>query len=168
MTDGKRLFHTLLAFVLGLATIGSAWAFQIVGGYVPCALCLQQRIPYYIALPLLFVAALLLIRDIQIPLARALLLVAGIAFVIGFGLGIYHAGVEWKFWLGPADCGGGGATATDAGDLLAAIKHTKVVSCADAAWRLFGLSLAGWNAVLSALLALLTLPAALGRSLHHH
>ena len=167
MTDGKRLFFSLFAFVLGLATIGGAWAFQLLGGYVPCKLCLEQRIPYYVALPALFVAGLLLLRDTQIPLARTLLTIAGLAFVIGLGLGIYHAGVEWKFWLGPSDCGGGVQTATDAGDLLSAIKHTKVVSCTDAAWRMFGLSFAGWNAVISAILALLALSAGFGRDLNH-
>lgn len=162
MADGKRLFFAALAFLIGLAAIGGAWAFQIFGGYAPCKLCLEQRIPYYVGLPILLVALLFMIADRHLPLIRTLLLLAGLAFVIGTGLGIYHAGVEWHVWLGPADCGGGVATTTDAGDLLAQIGKTKVVSCTEAAGRVLGLSFAGWNAVASAIVALLTLRAALG------
>lgn len=162
MADGKRLFLAALAFLLGLAAIAGAWAFQLLGGYVPCKLCLEQRIPYYVGLPLIAVALVLLVADAQLALARTLLLAAGIAFLIGMGLGIYHSGVEWQFWLGPADCGGGVATTANAGDLLAQISRTKVVSCTEASWRLFGLSFAGWNAVVSALVAAAALRAALG------
>lgn len=162
MADGKRLFFAGMAFLLGLAAIAGAWAFQLVGGYVPCKLCLEQRIPYYVGLPLMAIAILLMIRDTQTALVRTLLLLAAVAFLIGLGLGVYHSGVEWHYWLGPSDCGGGVATTGNAGDLLAQIGHTKVVSCTDAAWRLFGLSFAGWNAVVSALVALLAFTAALG------
>jgi disulfide bond formation protein DsbB len=164
MADGKRLFFAALAFFLGLAAIAGAWGFQLIGGYAPCKLCLEQRLPYYIGLPLIAVAIILMIRDTQIALTRTLLLLGGLAFVIGLGLGIYHAGVEWHYWLGPADCGGGVATTGKAGDLLAQIGHTKVVSCTDAALRVAGLSFAGWNAIVSALVALLALAAALGHA----
>ncbi len=163
MADGKCLFLAGLAFLLGLAAIAGAWAFQIFGGYAPCKLCLEQRIPYYVGLPLLFVAILFLIADRHLALARTLALLAALAFLIGAGLGVYHAGVEWHWWIGPADCGGGVATTGDAGDLLAQIGKTKVVSCTDAALRVAGLSFAGWNALVSALVALLAFAAALGR-----
>ncbi len=166
MADGKRLFLAGLAFLLGFAAIAGAWGFQLIGGYVPCKLCLEQRLPYYVGLPLLAVAIVLIIRDRQLALTRTLLLIAGLAFLIGLGLGVYHAGVEWHYWLGPSDCGGGVATTGNAGDLLSQIGHTKVVSCTDAAWRFAGLSFAGWNAVVSALVALLALTAALGRADH--
>ncbi len=166
MADGKRLFLAGLAFLLGLAAIAGAWGSQLIGGFVPCKLCLEQRLPYYVGLPLLAVAIILMIRDTQLALTRTLLLLAGLAFLVGLGLGVYHAGVEWHYWLGPSDCGGGVATTGDAGDLLAQIGHTKVVSCTEAAWRFAGLSFAGWNAVVSALVALLALIAALGRAEH--
>jgi disulfide bond formation protein DsbB len=152
------------AFLIGLAAILGAWGFQIFGGYVPCKLCLEQRIPYYAGLPALLAGFLLLGGGARAVVARVLLLLGALAFLVGLGLGIYHAGVEWGFWLGPADCGGGVATTKDAGDLLGQIGRTKVVSCTEAAWRFLGLSFAGWNAVVSAIVAALAARAALARS----
>ncbi|MBN9114684.1 MAG: disulfide bond formation protein B [Pandoraea sp.] len=131
----RRLPLAVLSFGFGLAAILGAWGFQIFGGYSPCKLCLEQRIPYYLGLPVLLVAILLLAARKSTGLARALLVLAGVIFLVGLGLGIYHAGVEWKFWLGPADCGGGLTTTSNAGDLLAQVNKTKVVSCTDAALR---------------------------------
>lgn len=163
-STSRRLPPAVLSFGLGLAAILGAWGFQIFGGYSPCKLCLEQRIPYYLGLPVLLVAILLLAARKSTGLARALLILAGVIFLVGLGLGIYHAGVEWKFWLGPADCGGGTATTGNAGDLLAQVSKTKVVSCTDAALRVLGLSFAGWNAVVSAVIAALLLRAGLRRA----
>lgn len=150
-----------LALIFGAATIAAAWGFQLIGGYVPCALCLEQRIPYYVALPVL--VAGLLARRFGAPqlVLRMALVVAAAAFAYGLSLAIYHAGAEWAFWPGPADCGGGVATTAKAGDLMAQLKATRVVSCTEASWRMFGLSFAGWNAVASLVLVLLTLAGAL-------
>ena len=65
-------------------------------------------------------------------------------------LGAYHAGLEWGFWAGPQECRGALSRAASVGDLLAQLQSTKVVRCDAAALRLLGLSLAGWNAVVSA------------------
>ncbi|MCX5494370.1 disulfide bond formation protein B [Kaistia dalseonensis] len=162
MAATTRFRFAVLAFLLALAAILGAWSFQIFGGYAPCKLCLEQRVPYYVGLPILLIGLVLLRRGAQLP-ARALLVVAGLIFVVGLGLGIYHAGVEWHFWLGPADCGGGVATTGNAGDLLSQIGKTKVVSCTDAALRVLGLSFAGWNALVSAIVAALLLSAGLRR-----
>ncbi|MCX5571404.1 disulfide bond formation protein B [Kaistia nematophila] len=162
-STSRRLPLAVLSFGLGLAAILGAWGFQIFGGYSPCKLCLEQRIPYYLGLPVLLVAILLLAARKSTGLARALLVLAGVIFLVGLGLGIYHAGVEWKLWLGPADCGGGLTTTSNAGDLLAQVNKTKVVSCTDAALRVLGLSFAGWNAVVSAVIAALLLRAGLRR-----
>jgi disulfide bond formation protein DsbB len=139
-------------FALAAATIAGAWAFQLAFGFVPCKLCLEQRIPYYVGVPLAFaslVAALMGARRAS----GLLLLLAGLAFVVNAYLGLYHAGVEWKWWEGPADCGvGGAAPVTSTADLLNQLKGIRIVSCTEAAWRFLGLSFAGWNMVISLVL----------------
>jgi disulfide bond formation protein DsbB len=159
MTQGRSLALVVLLVVGGLATIATAWGFQLIGGYVPCALCLEQRIPYYAGLPLAVLAALLLWQDAA-AFTRTLLLVAVAAiFAYGAGLGVYQSGAEWGFWAGPTDCGGGSTAPVSAANMLNALRETRVVSCTEASWRMFGLSFAGWNAVASTGLALLALAA---------
>lgn len=139
-----------LAVVLGAAaTIGGALVFEHVLGYVPCKLCLIQRNPYYIAMPVGLVAAFL-----PPHWTRAGLWVLALIFLVSAGLGAYHSGVEWGFFAGPSDCGGGsGAGAGNVGDFLNQLQTTRVVSCTEAAWRFLGLSLAGWNVLISLALA---------------
>lgn len=159
METTRRREATIPAFVLvlGLATILGAWGFQLVGGFVPCKLCLEQRIPYYVGLPLALLALIAALSGAKPSLSRGLLALAGITFLIGLGLAVYHAGAEWSWWPGPADCGGGTATDTTAGDLLSRLDRTRVVSCTEASWRLLGLSFAGWNAVVSLVLVIAAL-----------
>jgi disulfide bond formation protein DsbB len=83
-----------------------------------------------------------------------------LVFLYGAGLGIYHAGIEWKFWTGPTECTGTVNPFGGSGDLLSQIQNTSVVRCDEAAWRLFGLSLAGYNAIVSVLLAIVAFCAA--------
>ncbi|SDU38289.1 disulfide bond formation protein B [Stappia sp. ES.058] len=161
MTQGRSLPLALLVLLIvgGLATIATAWGFQLIGGYVPCALCLEQRIPYYAGLPLAILAALLLWQDAAAFTRTLLLLAVAAVFAYGAGLGIYQSGAEWGFWPGPTDCGGGSGTPVSAANMLNALRETRVVSCTEASWRMFGLSFAGWNAVASAGLTLLALAA---------
>jgi disulfide bond formation protein DsbB len=143
-------------FVAGLATILAAWGFQIVGGYVPCALCLQERWPYYIGLPVAFVALANALANGPAWLTRLALAVAGIVFLYGAYLGTYHAGAEWGWWPGPIDCGATGAAPSTTGNLLDQLQNIHIVSCTEASWRFpagWGLSFAGWNAVVSLVLA---------------
>ena len=84
---------------------------------------------------------------------RMLLIVAALIFAFNVYLAVYHAGAEWAWWAGPSDCGGGVAGPTSAGDLLNALEGIRVVSCTEASWRFLGLSFAGWNAVISLILA---------------
>jgi disulfide bond formation protein DsbB len=94
-------------------------------------------------------------------LAGIALALLAVLFLVSLGLGLHHAGVEWGFWPGPADCGG--APAASSGrvqDLLGEIERTPVVDCRQAAWRFLGLSLAGWNAAISLALAGLAMVAA--------
>ncbi|ASP34984.1 disulfide bond formation protein B [Labrenzia sp. VG12] len=150
---------TGLLLLGGLIVIATAWGFQLIGGYVPCKLCLEQRIPYYAGLPLTALALFLMMRG-RTGLAGLVLLAVAVIFAYGAGLGIYQAGAEWAFWAGPNDCGGGSAAPTSASNMLQALQSTRVVSCTEASWRMFGLSFAGWNAVASAGLAGLALVAA--------
>ncbi|MFN4009814.1 MAG: disulfide bond formation protein B [Pannonibacter sp.] len=150
---------TGLLLVAGSTTIATAWGFQLIGGYVPCKLCLEQRVPYYVGLPLALLSLLALLGR-RYGLATALLLLVAVVFAYGAGLGAYQAGAEWQFWAGPSDCGGGSAAPTSAANMLQALQTTRVVSCTEASWRMLGLSFAGWNAVVSAGLSLLALGAA--------
>ena len=149
-TDGGRTLTRLrLIGAIGLgsaALIAGAWYFQIVVGLVPCKLCLEQRLPHYAAIGL-SLAALVLARSRRLQWLALLGLVGLMAW--SAGLGAYHAGVEWGWFLGPSDCGGGVASAPGVQDFMKQLQTTRVVACSEAAWRLLGLSLAGWNALAS-------------------
>jgi disulfide bond formation protein DsbB len=146
--------------LLAVATIGAAWYYELVLGYVPCKLCLEERIPYYAGIPVAVAALVAPAVTGGAGLSRALALLAGLIFLAGALLGGFHAGVEWQFWPGPADCSGRlPAAGGSAGDLLAQMKAVRIVSCDQAHWRLFGLSFAGWNSAISLALAGLGLSA---------
>lgn len=134
-------------------TVGSALAFEHIGGYLPCALCLLQRDPYYYAIPLGALTMFLAFSKKLVALQRILLVIIGIAMLIGAGIGVFHSGVEWGFWEGPASCGGAQALTTNAGGLLDALNSTVPPSCNAAALRVLGLSFAGWNVIASLILA---------------
>ena len=161
-----RLDLTIALFVIGLAAILAAWGFEVIGGYLPCELCLQQRTPYYVGLP---IALLAIVSDlIGLPkwIARAALALVAIAFIYNAGLGVYQSGAQWGYWQGPTACSGTGAgIPTSAKDLLSSLDTVRVVSCTDVTWRLLGLSFAGWNAIVSALVAALAVVAAIARPL---
>jgi disulfide bond formation protein DsbB len=143
---------TVAAGLLALATaaILAALAFEHIGGYTPCPLCLQQRYAYYLGIPAL-AAALALMGARRPKAAAGLLLAVGLAFVVNAGLGVYQAGAEWKFWDPPATCSSPGDLPTF--DLKTMNLDKVPASCGVASWRFLGLSFAGWNAALSAALA---------------
>lgn len=138
---------SLVIFAVATATIVGAWIFQF-AGYDPCHLCLQQRWAYYFAIPfslLLSVSA----RKNPEGARRGLYLLA----VVMSGsavFGAYHAGVEWSWWPGPDTC---------SGDISGGLPDLSkvVVACNEAAIRIIGISLAGWNAIISAMLAAVAL-----------
>lgn len=142
------------------AAIVVALLFEHVGGYEPCPLCLQQRWAYYGGIPLVLAALIAALAGYDV-MARGLLLVAGIAFALNAGLGVYHSGIEWKLWPGPASCVAAQDLAAEAGALLERLKDARLVPCDEARWRFLGLSFAGWNAVISAGLAVVALFGAL-------
>jgi len=139
--------------VVGAATILGAWFFEYVMGLKPCPLCLEQRYAYYFAIPL----AVMVIMGDQVGASRKVLVAALVAIAAGMAwntyLGIYHSGVEWKWWQGPTDCSGAVEGLGTAGSLANRLQTMNVVRCDEAAWRFLGLSLAGYNALISAALA---------------
>jgi disulfide bond formation protein DsbB len=145
-----------LILLIAAATIAGAWIFQAFG-IAPCELCLSERIPYYVGIP---VAAATLIA--ALGKSKALMLTGFILlfliFAFSAGFGIYHAGVEWHFWEGPTACTGSTMTkATSMQDFMNQLRTVKVVRCDAVAIRILGLSLAGWNAVISAALAVIAI-----------
>jgi disulfide bond formation protein DsbB len=139
--------------VVGAATILGAWYFQYVLGLRPCPLCLEQRYAYYFAVPL---AVMVLLGD-QYGASRKVLVAALLAIAAGMlwnaGLGVYHSGIEWQWWAGPQECAGSGVNLGTAGSVLEQLQSFNVVRCDEAAWRFLGLSLAGYNALISLALA---------------
>ena len=136
------------------ATVGGALAFEHIGGYIPCALCLEQRTPYYIGVPVMLAAATLAAFGKR-GLALMLTVAGGGVMIYALYLGVFHAGVEWDLWSGPADCGATtqGVDAIGGGDLLGSLNTVRPPSCDQAALRVLGLSFAGWQAVAAAILA---------------
>lgn len=136
-------------------TVGTAIGFEKNGGYIPCMLCLQQRIPYYAGIPLITVTLVLALFRVPSILTRGLLIAGGALMRYSFYLGASHACVEWSWWTGPHDCGVVVAPDTEVGvsGILDAINTIIPPSCDTAPLRVLGLSFAGWNAVASLLLA---------------
>jgi disulfide bond formation protein DsbB len=140
-------------FLIAAAAIFGALGFEALG-YVPCELCLAQRWPYYLGVPLAGLVALIAFSGPAwlLPLGfSALALVFGASAIFG----AYHAGVEWRFWPGPSACTGPLQPAGSAAEFFSQLESVRVVRCDEPALKILGLSLAGWNAVISAGLAAL-------------
>ena len=136
---------------LGLSTILAisvsvqlgAYGFEHIGGLAPCKLCYYQRIPYGMAI---MVSLLALLRPDG---SRYALPVLACIYAASTGLGIYHAGVEWKWWPGPDSCTGSAGNVDSVEELMAQLMATPVVQCDEIPWSLFGISLAGYNTLIS-------------------
>lgn len=147
----RQLAAGLMVAAIGAGTLAGAWYFQLVVGLAPCPLCLEQRIPYYIGVPVALIGALFggLGKE---GFARVALAIAGMLMALGAFLAVYHAGVEWGFWAGPDTCSGAGPALGGGGDMLGQLQGARVVRCDEAPWRLLGLSLAGYNAFIASAL----------------
>ena len=143
-----RALWIAAAAVLILATV---WIFQAFG-YAPCELCLTQRYAFYLAAPLALLTALLASRSAFGP-ARAGFALLALVFAASAVLAAYHVGVEYHWWPGPTACTGGLSGSLDVNDLVNTLNSVKVVRCDEVQLRIAGLSLAGWNVVASAVLA---------------
>lgn len=134
-----------LVLVGSAAVLGGALAFQYLGGLAPCEMCLWQRWPHLAAIVLGMLAWALGSNRVVVALAALATLASG-------AIGAFHAGVEQHWWTGPTACSAslvGGSNA----DIMAQIMATPLVRCDAIAWSLFGVSMAGWNAICSALIA---------------
>jgi disulfide bond formation protein DsbB len=154
-----RMTSAALIGLAAAATLAGAWIFQGFG-IVPCDLCLKERFAYYGAVPLAAIVVYAATGRAQGIVAAGLIGLA-LIFAVNAGLGIYHSGVEWALWKGPEDCTGSIAAAPKVADFLKELEHTKVVRCDEVQIRIFGLSLANWNVVISAALAAIAVRAAM-------
>ena len=135
--------HGLLACAaISAALLTGAFLFEYVGGMAPCKLCIWQRLAHVAVITAAMVGLLVL------PSRKALMLPL-VAALTSFGIAGYHAGVEWQLWEGPAGCSANLGASLGAADLVDQLLATPVVRCDDVPWSLFGLSMAGWNALLS-------------------
>jgi disulfide bond formation protein DsbB len=137
-----------IVFAIAAAAIMAAHAFERFGGYAPCPLCLEERYAYYFGVPASFIA-FFVARTNAIGAARILLLLVALAFLANAAAGVYHSGIEWKWWPGPTACSGGFDLKWGAGGIV----DTPIIRCDEASWRFLWLSFAGWNALISAFLA---------------
>jgi disulfide bond formation protein DsbB len=151
-------FFALMASGFMLAT---AHAFQTFGGMAPCELCLKQRTVYWVALAIAAVAMVVVRMPGGPRLREASCWLLALVFLTSVGVAGYHAGVEWKYWPGPASCSGGGTVSVAAlKDLLNGVGQ-KMPACDKPAWVFAGLSMAGWNTVASLILVALSVASGL-------
>lgn len=147
----------LVAIIAPVVLLGGALISQYVFGLHPCEMCMWQRWPHLAAIAL---ALLAIVSRGQPSTSAALTALAAVAIAVSGGIGAFHAGVEYGWWTGLTACSTtpvGGSAA----DILDSIMATPLTRCDVAPWSLFGISLAGFNALLSlaaaiAILALLT------------
>jgi disulfide bond formation protein DsbB len=149
------LIAAVLITAIAAATLAGAWFFQLVLDIRPCPLCLEQRYAYYLAIPLGALTALAAGRDAPRNALLAGLAVLAVAALGNAVLGTYHAGVEWGFWQGPTDCTGPIGNLGSAGSLLERLDSVKVIRCDEVQWRFLGLSLAGYNVLISLAMAVI-------------
>jgi disulfide bond formation protein DsbB len=148
--------------LLGTLALASVFYVQYVKLIAPCPLCLEQRIAYYVCVPL---AAYLWLGASRGAPRKALMLgfvVIAVVMLWNTALSTYHAGVEYKFWQGPTDCTGPIDKFGSVGNLLNQLQRISLVRCDEAAWRLFGISLPGYDALVSLFLAVVAAWGALG------
>jgi len=135
-----------LALLIPAALMAGALGSQFIGGLFPCEMCHWQRWPHYTAI----VLALLAFVVPGAAIRRGLVALAGIAILVSGAIGVFHAGVEYHWWQGITACsttmqGTGGSVE----DMLKRIMDAPVVRCDVPQWTLFGISLAGFNAIFS-------------------
>ena len=152
-----------LAGLGSLLLLLGAFGFQIIGGLAPCPMCIWQRWPHAAAVVVALVAITVLWRY-----RRALSGVGAVLMAVSVGLGVFHVGVEQRWWDGPTTCSGADPSALSTEELLASIMEAPLVRCDEIVWDLWGITMAGWNALISLALALLWIFAMLPRTPTRH
>jgi disulfide bond formation protein DsbB len=144
------LFPGAAIAAIGIAILGGAYAFQYIGGYKPCALCLEQRVPWFALIALGGAATAAQAWPTPRMLKIALFAVIAVVALWSAYLGFFHFGVEYKLWPGPADC-----TGTDLPlptDISGPLLPSQIVRCDEIVWHLFGITMAGFNGLFSLLI----------------
>jgi disulfide bond formation protein DsbB len=144
--------RALLILLAVLATLAAVWILQGLG-YAPCELCLAERHAFYAATPLAALTAFLASQSFHGPARVGFALIA-LIFLGNAVFAFYHVGVEEHWWAGPTACTGSLSGPVDVKDLLKSLNSARVVRCDEVALRILGLSLAGWDVVASAALAI--------------
>ncbi len=147
----KRLL-VLVAASGSAALLLGAWGFQYIGGLAPCKMCIWQRYPHGVAVILGALA-------FAFPGVRPLPLLGALAAATTAGIGFYHAGVEQGWWEGPLTCTSGDIGGLSAEELMDQIMSAPLVRCDDIPWEMFGISMAGWNGLISTGLVLIWIAA---------
>ncbi len=150
MLTQKRL--SIFVLSVSIAVLGGAHAFQYLGGLAPCPLCMYQRYAYFLAIPVSALAIMLASRESAKQIVTLLLTVCFLAILAGGVVAGYHTGVEQKWWPGPDTCSAITGNADVVEDLLGQINATTVVRCDEVPWSLFGVSMAGYNFLISAVM----------------
>ncbi len=148
----RKQLLVLIAASGSAALLFGAWGFQYIGGLAPCKMCIWQRYPHSAAIVLGVLA-------FAFPGIRPLPLMGALAAATTAGIGFYHAGVEQGWWEGPSTCTSGDIGGLSAEELLDQIMSAPLVRCDDIPWEMFGISMAGWNALISASLVLIWIAA---------
>jgi disulfide bond formation protein DsbB len=149
-----RTAAALIAAV-SAALVAAAFAFEHLGGLPPCVLCWWQRYAHFAVIGL----ALFALLPVGGNLRAVLLLAAAVAALAGTGIAVFHVGVEQHWWQGTAECGSTLGAASSIEDMRRMLLAQPVVRCDEVAWSLFGISMAGYNALISLGLAAFALAA---------
>ncbi len=160
------LTAALAVTAIAAATLAGAWFFQLALDIRPCELCLAQRYTYYAVVPLGALIALAAAKDAPRGALVAGLAIVALATFGNAGLAAYHSGVEWGFWPGPTACTGPVGNLGSAGNLLERLDTVKVVRCDEVQWKFLGLSLAGYDVLISLLMAAIAALGALRTARH--
>ena len=144
--------RALWLLAAAVATLAAVWIFELLG-YAPCELCLAERYAFYAGAPIAALTAYLSNRGAH-GIARSLFVLLALIFVANAGFAFYHVGVEQHWWAGPTACTGSLSGPVDANDLMKSLNSVRVVNCDEVQLRILGLSLAGWDVIASAAMAI--------------
>ena len=145
VTSGRAQLGRLLALLVPAGLLGGALGSQYLGGLHPCEMCYWQRWPHAAAIVL---AALAFTAPAEASRSRMLTLLAAAAIAISGAIGVYHAGVELKIFEGITGCTTTARAASSA-ELLEKLMQVPLIRCDQVQWSFLGISMAGWNAIVS-------------------
>lgn len=154
----RPLIWPRIAFLISAGMLCSAWAFQYIGGLAPCQMCYWQRHGHKAVLAVSAAVILMLFLRADTKYLRTGLGLITLAFAVSCGLGAWHMGVEYGWWEGPKTCMAPPLGPITMGGFEDSLNEPiKLPACSDVVWSLLGLSMAGWNALVSGVAALISL-----------